>query len=247
VDNELEVIRDEMELTRANLAEKLGALETQVRETVSDASEAVSSTVEGVKDVVSTVSETVESVTDTFNVSKHVEQHPWMAMGAAVATGFVLAQVIGRASSQPAPAPTPVPSPSLPRAPQAIAAAPRQAEQPAEQTKESGLWHSLESMLPDVGPVMHTLASSLGGLAVGSLMGVIRELAEHELPREWNGEVSKLIDQVTTQMGGKPLDSARSRQLFEALGLNGQQDGSRPQQPSGTRGVTGGRQPSQRL
>jgi len=41
VDSELEVIRDEMEETRANLANKLEALETQVRETVSGASEAV--------------------------------------------------------------------------------------------------------------------------------------------------------------------------------------------------------------
>jgi len=50
------VIRDEMEQTRANLADKLGALENQVRETVSGATEAVSSTVEGVKGVVETVS-----------------------------------------------------------------------------------------------------------------------------------------------------------------------------------------------
>jgi len=35
------VIRDEMEMTRANLADKLGALENQVRETVSSASETV--------------------------------------------------------------------------------------------------------------------------------------------------------------------------------------------------------------
>jgi len=38
------VIRDEMEMTRANLADKLGALENQVRETVSSASETVTST-----------------------------------------------------------------------------------------------------------------------------------------------------------------------------------------------------------
>jgi len=37
------VIRDEMEQTRANLADKLGALENQVRETVSGATDAVKS------------------------------------------------------------------------------------------------------------------------------------------------------------------------------------------------------------
>jgi len=262
VDNELEVIRDEMEQTRANLAEKLGALESQVRETVSGASEAVSSTVAGVKGVVSTVSETVESVTETFNVSKQVEQHPWMAMGAAVATGFVIAQVLGRSDGKAA-APPARELPPQPVAGTAAVAAPRQAEQPAEPKKESGLWHSLESMLPGV---MSTMVGSLGELAVGSLMGVIRELASHGLPKEWHGDMTRLIDQVTTQLGGKPLDAARSGQLYHALGLagegtQGRHDGSRPSEPSsqqgvqsgppptsGARGVTGtGRPPTQRL
>jgi len=225
VDNELEVIRDEMEQTRANLAEKLGALENQVRETVSGATEAVSSTVEGVKEVVSTVSETVESVTETFNVSKQFEQHPWMAFGAAVATGFVIAQVIGR-SSHPAPAHVPSPSPALDLPPRPAAASTSAAHQPrqAEGTgEESGLMHSLKSALPDVSGVMNTMVSNLGGLAVGSLMGVIREMAAQGLPREWQGEVTKLVDQVTTQLGGKVLDPTRADQLLGALGLDGKQ------------------------
>jgi ElaB/YqjD/DUF883 family membrane-anchored ribosome-binding protein len=260
VDNELEVIRDEMEQTRASLAEKLGALETQVRETVSDATDAVSSTVDGVKNVVSSVSETVESVTETFNLSKHVERHPWLSMGAAVATGFVIAQVISR-SSEAAPAPAaPVAGPS-PAAPQ-----PRAAEAPSNGKQESEVWKSIESMLPDMSGVMGTMVSSLGGLAVGSLMGVIRELAAQGLPREWTGDVTKLIDQVTTQLGGKPLDAARSSQLFQALGLDGlgkseqeeprpegapydpvRQQGASSSAVTGSRGTSGaGRQP-QRL
>src|SRR5262245_39922610 len=204
-----------MEQTRANLAEKLGALESQVRETVSGATDAVSSTVEGVKGVVSTVSETVETVTETFNLSKQVSQHPWMAMGAAVATGFVVAQVLGRSSG---------PAPSSPNgvAPHPAAAQPRQAEPAPAKKEESGLMHSIESMLPDVSGVMNTMVGSLGGLAVGGLMGVIRELASHGLPKEWTGDVTRLIDQVTAQLGGKPLDPARSSQLFNALGLGGQ-------------------------
>jgi len=245
------VIRDEMEQTRASLAEKLGALETQVRETVSDATDAVSSTVDGVKNVVSTVSETVESVTETFNLSKHVERYPWVSMGAAVATGFVIAQVIGR-SSEPAPATAPA------------ASAPPAA--PSNGKQESEVWKSIESMLPDMSGVMGTMVSTLGGLAVGGLMGVIRELAAQGLPKEWTGDATKLIDQVTTQLGGKPLDEARSSQLFRALGLDDlgkgdQQEESRPEgapydpvrqggsssSVTGMRGTSGtGRQP-QRL
>jgi len=216
------VIRDEMEQTRAHLAEKLGALETQVRETVSGATEAVSSTVEGVKDVVSSVSETVESVTETFNVSKQVEQHPWMAFGAAVATGFVIAQVVSRATAPshngyhavtpPADLPLQTVTPPSP--------APR-AEAPPQPHPESGLMHSLESMLPDMKGVVNTMAGTLGGLAVGGLMGVIREMASQHLPPAWQSDATRLIDQVTTQLGGKPLDSAHSQSLLGLLGLDG--------------------------
>jgi len=211
------VIRDEMEQTRASLADKLGALETQVRQTVSGATEAVSSTVEGVKEVVSSVTETVESVTETFNVSKQVERNPWMAMGAAVATGFVVAQVISRAS-----APAAAPATSHPPQPSngSAHAAPG-APQPAQQGEEHGLMHTLGSIMPDMSGVMNTMVSSLGGLAVGGLMGVIREMAASGLPDAWRGDVTKLIDQVTNQLGGKPLDSAHSHSLLEALGLGG--------------------------
>jgi len=106
VDRELEVIRDDMEQTRANLADKLGALENQVRETVSTASETVTSTVEGVKEVVSTVSETVESVTESVNIYKQIEQHPWAAVGISLAAGFVAGQLLG-GSSRPYPEPAP--------------------------------------------------------------------------------------------------------------------------------------------
>jgi len=229
------VIRDEMEQTRANLAEKLGALENQVRETVSGATEAVSSTVEGVKDVVSSVSETVETVTETFNVTRQVEQHPWMAVGAAMATGFVLAQVIGRPShlaEGAPPATSPPPAPPQPAASHHATSQATGAPQPTQQHHESGVMHSLEAMLPDMKGVMGTVVSSLGGLAVGGLMGVIREMAARGLPPEWKGDVSRLIDQVTTQLGGKTLDSAHAGSLLSALGLDGNHDqGGQTQQP----------------
>ena len=220
MDSELEVIRDEMEQTRANLADKLGALENQVRETVSGATDAVSSTVEGVKGVVETVSETVESVTETFNVSRQVEQHPWMAFGAAVAVGFVAAQVLERWGQ---PSPPPAPPPPAPMPPASLSSIPLQpvhqapptpAPEPARGESESflgSLGHSaldsLKDVLPDTKEVLNTVVSSASSLAVGSLMGLIRELAANGLPQEWQGEATKLIDQVTTQLGGKPKSS----------------------------------------
>jgi len=225
VDNELEVIRDEMEQTRASLADKLGALEEQVRETVSGATEAVSSTVEGVKDVVSTVSDTVDSVKEQFSLSKQFDEHPWLAMGVAVGAGFVAAHLLNRAAAV-------VPAAIASAVPDALAglhldrtaAAAPGAPKPAELKQDGGgggVLHSLESMLPDVSGVASTLVTSLGGLAVGSLMGVIREMVANHLPQEWKGEVSKFVDQVADQLGGKPLDPTRSNQILGALGLDG--------------------------
>jgi len=231
VDSELEVIRDEMEQTRANLADKLGALETQVRETVSGATEAVSSTVEGVKDVVSTVSETVESVTETFNVSKQIEQHPWAALGMAVVAGFVAAQLFdgsSRTVTVPVPVPPPAPPPPAPElhlqpvAQQTQPVTYQAASPPAEQHDEGeSILHSLREALPDFSALlpdkkdlkeaMNTALTGVGSLAVGTLMGVVREMAVNGLPPEWQGELAKMVDNVNQQLGGRPLQPLRDK------------------------------------
>jgi len=221
------VIRDEMEQTRANLADKLGALESQVRETVSTASETVSSTVEGVKEVVSNVSETVGSVTDTLNVPKHIEQHPWVALGVAVAAGFVAAQMFGGSRQQAAPAAPQPPKPE-PR-PEPRAEPSHEKQSSAGGTSFGSLLPSLESLVPDVTskaaamlPSMESLApeikhlgdtvvAGLGGLAVGGGMNVIRELVADAVPGSWKGEITKIVDDLTQQLGGKPLSGKQQQ------------------------------------
>jgi ElaB/YqjD/DUF883 family membrane-anchored ribosome-binding protein len=111
VDHELEVIRGQMEETRASLADKLEALESQVLGTVHSATETVSSAVEGAKEVVAsvtegaknvveTVTETVESVKESLSVSRLVDRHPWVSMGVSVAAGFAAAQLLPRHHQQ---------------------------------------------------------------------------------------------------------------------------------------------------
>jgi len=227
VDSELEVIHDEMEQTRASLADKLGALENQVRETVSDATDAVHSTVEGVKDVVGTVSETFESVTEQLSVTKQVENNPWLMFGAAVATGFVASQLLDRATSAAAKAVV-TPLPTLPAAPLTQSAsfdAPKQKSESFLGSMESGAMDALKGMLPDAKEVMNTVTSGVGSLAVGTVMGLIRELAAGHLPDQWKGEVTKLVDQVTEQLGGKPLQPLRREPAQESQAQQGVQAG----------------------
>jgi len=189
VDDELEVIRHQMEGTRASLADKLDTLENQVLGTVHDATAAVAHTVEDVKSVVGTVTEsiqeTVENVKETFNLSEHVRHHPWGMLGGAVAAGFLGGWLIGpsRREEETAAAPRqpftgPAPAASI-------------SEKEAEPASEkSSLLEPLES---------------LKGVALGALMGVLREMVTDCLPASMKADVVSAVDDFTTRLGGKPV------------------------------------------
>jgi ElaB/YqjD/DUF883 family membrane-anchored ribosome-binding protein len=215
VDHELEVIRGQMEETRASLADKIEALESQVRETVQSASDTVTSAVDGAKEVVSSVTEgakevvekvteTVDTVKESLNVSRYVERYPWASMGVAVATGFVAAQLVptfGSVARRVSGAVYPVSTPATPsQAPTAYQPQTRQ---------EGGGW--TESLTGMVKPAIGTLE----GLAVGTLMSAIKSFVNRNLPQQWHGELTRVIDDVTTRLGGKVM---QGNPLDELLG-----------------------------
>jgi len=103
VDDELEVIRSQMEETRASLAEKLDALENKVIGGVEDTASAVTATVE-------TVQETVKNVKETLNVRKHVRERPWTMMGGAFGLGFIGGLLLPKRGGAAASAALPPPS-----------------------------------------------------------------------------------------------------------------------------------------
>jgi len=110
VDNELEVIRLQMEEKRVSLADKLDAVENLVRGTVEEATAEVTNIVQEVKSTVGTVTdevkstvssvkegvqETVASVKETLDLRDHIRRNPWLALGSAVAVGFGGAWLLG--------------------------------------------------------------------------------------------------------------------------------------------------------
>jgi ElaB/YqjD/DUF883 family membrane-anchored ribosome-binding protein len=208
VDHELEVIRDQMEGTRASLADKLEALESQVRETVHSASETVTSAVDGAKDVVSSVSEgakqvvekvseTVETVTEKLSVSRYVEQYPWASVGVAVATGFTVAQLLparrNGTGEQTEPVSSYQPTTSQP---------PRH--------EENGWTDALTG-------VVKTAAATVESLAVGTLMSAIKELVTRNLPQHWQDDLHRVVDDVTTRLGGKVMQGNPLGELLSSL------------------------------
>jgi ElaB/YqjD/DUF883 family membrane-anchored ribosome-binding protein len=212
VDNELEVIRDQMEEKRASLSNKLDALEDHVLETVHGATSVVSTAVRDVSETVDMVKEniqetveavthniqeTVEAVKDSLNVSEKIRHNPWIAVGGAFAGGFVGALLLGRSSQPREPAkqtyrPRDTNGTSFEMAQQAPAKAPRESE------ASSGLTSQLGSVATEA---LNTLQS----MAVGTLMGVLGQVVGDILPASLKEESDKLFGELNTHLGGKAL------------------------------------------
>jgi len=201
-----------MEETRSGLEEKLEALESHVTETVQSATEAVAETVDTVKETVENVTEsvketvgsvtesvgeTVHSVGEFFNLRHQTEQHPWIVFGGSVALGCMAAQLFGGKENASAATPSwSGPQPAFPPAPQPSSwrepsHAPAQASTEASATGEkSWFWEEIDRFK---------------GLALGALMGVVRDLVKRNLPGELGKRAADEVDSVTTKMGAQPF------------------------------------------
>lgn len=166
MDDTPEMIRQEMEETKARLADKLETLETQVAETVQSAGSAVNATVgavqETVESVTGAVQSTVRSVGEAFDLRRQIDRNPWWVMGGAVAVGFLAAELFAPARREvehPRPAPPPPPP----------APAPRAAEPAKPKADGTGsLWSQLKNS------------------AVGAFRGVMHEVSTQAVPELLN-------------------------------------------------------------
>jgi len=199
VDNELEVIRHQMEEKRASLAEKLGVLEDEVLQTVHQATAAVSNTVQGVTDAVDTVKETVEqtveSVKESLDFREAIRQHPWTAVGVSFAAGVAGGLLLEsgppqRGSSRPA----------YPRT---------NGFSPESSSRAPGNGASASSSAPtsSLGSAGAEVFQTIKGMAIGTLMGVLNKVVGDAVPASLKPDVSRMFEEVNTHLGGKALYS----------------------------------------
>jgi len=240
VDNEreLEVIHHQMERTRASLADKLDTLENQVLGTVQDATSAVANTVhdatsavthtvEDVKSAVGSVTDSIqetvqsvkETVKETFDLHEHFRRHPWAMMGGSMTAGFLAGWMLSpspRREEAPAPLSPPLqPYQSLP---------PR--EQAASTNGAAG------------GP---DILQKLKGMAVGTLMGVLRKMVLDIAPENLKADLTSFVDDVTVKLGGKPAgDSNQESGEEQRPSSEGDSNGKRKQAEDERRGTTAG-------
>jgi len=228
MDDQPEVIRQQMEATRTDLTRKIEALENQVVGTVQSTTQAVSDTVESVKDAVQetvsavkdsvsdtvgsvkhTVSDTVTAVKDAFDVRGYVEQYPWAAFGAAVATGFAGGLLLGGGG----------------RAEGRIADLRSRGE--VDYPSDRGGWNGSRRVPADYEPPARTFAAEpapaepswmdqlakrfgpeidkLKGLALGAVGALVRDMVGQAASGQLGNQLSNVIDDFTRKVGGEPI------------------------------------------
>lgn len=221
MDHESEVIRQQMEETRTALTEKLETLEQQVVTTVHGATSAVADTVEAVKEAVhdsvamvkDSVEETVETVRETFDVSRQVERHPWTIMAGSVLLGYVAGSLLDRAEQERL---------RLIRQSQLLAE-PDHARREGPRFDNAGRFDFTEpaakpngthaatstsavsNLLGNVGTTFEKEIAEVKGLAIGTMIGLVRDLIVPSVPQQMRPDLNNVMNSITTKLGGKPI------------------------------------------
>jgi len=210
MENSTEVTLEQMSETRAALSDKLNALEDQVLGTVQETKHTVAETVETVKDAVEStvttikdsVKQSVECVQDSLNLSRHVRNYPWLAMGGAVAVGFLSSRLLPDTATAPGRfTPSAMDGHAGPSYEHPEQSQPYQAAAlPSSRGQATG--HSLTDTL---GAALHEPLHKLTGLAIGAAMGLVGEMVHELAPPALKQQLCDVIDEVTVNFGGKPV------------------------------------------
>jgi hypothetical protein len=214
-----------IEDTRAAMTEKLDILEARVRETVEGAQSSVEEIVETVKDMVDTtveavkqgvegaqstvevivetvkgpVGETVETIKRTFDVPYQGNQHPWLMVGGATLTCYLLGSCGGGSTS-----------PAFSTHDSASSAASTAADRSASHATHDGLPPAdRESSVP---PPQQGMGSSLleplkdemamiKVAAVGALVSTRRAMVKQAVPT-----LAPHLEKARSERDGQPLE-----------------------------------------
>jgi len=202
----IEVIEDEIAQTREGLADKLEALTQQLTGTVEGVGETVENVVETTKEtiesVVETTKETISNIKDTFNIPKQVEEHPWLAMGCSVLAGFVGGKILGAMTSAPNYSNGYAANGRAESIPQRMAMA---SDQPTPAAPRAETHAQPSGWFAELGQHFAPELAKAKGLAVGTMLGVVRDMVSQALPESVKSQVATLFDNVTEKVGGETI------------------------------------------
>jgi hypothetical protein len=214
MDETPEVIRLQMEETKAQLSDKLESLEQQVSETVQSTGTAVNSTVEAVHETVDAVTgavqDAVRTVSHAFDIRRQFDRHPWLVLGGSVALGYLAAEVLTGSETKSEPPPETVPSlpPSADNAdhrngrPAVESAASAAAVAVARESDlQSSSWRQLRSA------------------AIGVLSGIVQDVASRAVPHVMDYLIGNRasVPANRSDSNGEQRSSPRRQESSEAV------------------------------
>jgi tetrahydromethanopterin S-methyltransferase subunit F len=190
--DDTENTRRQIAATRADLGEKLLALEDRIRDDVQNASDAVTQAIDGVANVASSihdsVDKTVESVRYACDLQGHVQRRPLAMFGAATAAGFTAALILHRRNVRHA-FERPIENIDVETHATDIASAGA-----AEYRRPEHEHHGFSREL-----------SVVKGLAIGVLLGMVRDFASRSVPPVVEGPLHDVFNAFTIRLGGQPV------------------------------------------
>jgi hypothetical protein len=192
MDNAPQVIRQHMQQRRAALSEKLETLENQVVQTVHEATTAVHDTVANIKD---SIQGTVQGVRDACNVRLQVERHPWPMMAGSVLVGYTAGALLPGLAKE-----------RLQRQEPSVSRLAGERETGHERTREGApVRTERHSWLSRLGESLAPEIAKLRGLALGAVMGVVRDAVKGAAPGKFRSQLHGILDDVTAKLGGEPV------------------------------------------
>jgi len=233
---EPEVIRQQMQETRSALTDKLEKLEQQVVDTVQEAKCTVTETVETVKEAVGetvdtvkgSVESTVETLKEACDLRLQTERHPWGMFSASVALGLLGGLLFPSRTRSQRPAYAAPLAPSAnnymagsdngwdTREPDYEPLPQRRSPLPEERKTPSGFSRAAHSVAGQVQEALAPQMDKLKGLAIGAAMAIARDMVGGAVSDELGQEINRILDEVTVNLGGKPLHGSPWRPEHEA-------------------------------
>lgn len=212
-------IMKDMEQTRSAMSAKLEALEDKVTGTVQPVTEAVervteaaatavervteaaTDIVDSVKETVQGVSEKVEetavSVAKALSLREQAERHPWLVFGAAATTGCIVGTFLGGRTRR-----------------RSNRGSMAQDVRPRHGKEGNGKSHPKEAAAPRRAAAMEATSHEgafgetlqhLKGLAIGSLMSLVRDIAKRSIPGAIGEKLAEEVESLTTRLGAQPI------------------------------------------
>jgi len=187
---EPEIIKEQMEETRAKLTDKLEVLEQKVVSSVEGAATTVTNTVQEVQDKVHS---SLVTVRDFFDVRAHVQERPWAMLGGALVVGFVGGWLLGgRNGHKRTSAAPPMRFTSESRG---------NGQATREQAREpKPSW--LASIASHFAPELEQVKS----MAIGTVGSLLRDVLTQAIPETMKARTANVMDSLTEKLGGQPID-----------------------------------------